>query len=99
MRQEDLAKAMDIAPRQLQKYETGVNRITASRLVTCAQSLKVHVSWFYQSDWDASTMSTRLSEEESVLIERYRSLTSRSRRALLDIAVVLDREVAKTRRD
>jgi len=99
LRQEDLAKALDITQRQFQKYETGINRISAARLVNCARALNVHVSWFYQGEADTTKMAARLSDEESALIDRYRSLSGRSRKALLDIALVLDREVKRSRRD
>lgn len=99
MRQEDLAQALEITQRQLQKYETGVNRISAARLVTCAKVLKVNVSWFYQSSNDAANTSAKLSEEETTLIDRYRALTSRSRKALLEIAMVLDGEDSKKLRE
>lgn len=99
LRQEDLARSLEITQRQLQKYETGINRISAARLVICARALKVHVSWFYQTDADASKMAARLSDEECELIDRYRALAGHSRRALLDIALVLNGEVRKSKRE
>jgi transcriptional regulator with XRE-family HTH domain len=48
MSQRDLADALDIAQQQLQKYETGQNRISASRLYEAARILKAPVAWFYE---------------------------------------------------
>ncbi|EKM98185.1 XRE family transcriptional regulator [Acidocella sp. MX-AZ02] len=44
---ESLAKNLNITYQQLQKYENGKNRISASRLFEVAQLLKVEVSFFF----------------------------------------------------
>jgi len=44
--QEELAAKLGVSPQQLQKYETGINRISASRLFECSQVLDVPVSCF-----------------------------------------------------
>lgn len=43
-----LAKRLNITYQQLQKYEKGVNRISASRLYRIASELHIPVSYFYQ---------------------------------------------------
>ena len=48
MSQRELAVALDVAQQQLQKYETGQNRISASRLYEAARILKAPVAWFYE---------------------------------------------------
>ena len=48
MSQQELADALDIAQQQLQKYETGQNRISASRLYEAAKLLKAPIAWFYE---------------------------------------------------
>jgi transcriptional regulator with XRE-family HTH domain len=48
MSQGHLADALGIAYQQVQKYETGANRIGASRLQQIAQILKVQVSFFFE---------------------------------------------------
>lgn len=45
--QEGLAKKLDISFQQLQKYESGANRISASRLWSIAQALNIPVTYFY----------------------------------------------------
>ena len=45
--QEDLGSKLGISFQQIQKYEKGVNRITAGRLQQMADILNVPVSYFY----------------------------------------------------
>lgn len=47
MSQEKLADGLGITFQQVQKYERGANRISASRLFNMAQILDVAVSYFY----------------------------------------------------
>lgn len=46
--QEKLANAVDIRFQQIQKYESGANRISASRLWSLAKALDVSVSYFFE---------------------------------------------------
>jgi len=45
---ETLAKAVGVTYQQLQKYERGVNRISASRLFNLRRALDVPVSFFFE---------------------------------------------------
>jgi len=45
--QVDLAKVLDISFQQIQKYETGANRICATRILAVATALGVPVTYFY----------------------------------------------------
>ncbi|MEL6111601.1 MAG: helix-turn-helix transcriptional regulator [Pseudomonadota bacterium] len=45
--QQKLADAVNIRFQQIQKYESGANRISASRLWTLARALDVPVSYFF----------------------------------------------------
>ena len=47
MSQRHLADALHITQQQLQKYETGQNRISAARLYDAARILNAPVAWFY----------------------------------------------------
>ena len=49
MSQEKLGEALGITFQQVQKYEKGVNRISASRLQQIAYILKVPPSFFFQN--------------------------------------------------
>lgn len=48
MTQEQLASALEISYQQVQKYETGANRISASRLHEIGQMLQTDVSYFFE---------------------------------------------------
>jgi len=49
MTQKQLADAVGIKFQQIQKYETGANRVSASRLFEISQALSVPVSYFFDS--------------------------------------------------
>src|SRR3954469_18831824 len=52
--QDTLANALGLTFQQVQKYERGTNRVSASRLEDIARVLKVPVAFFYDDDADAS---------------------------------------------
>lgn len=45
--QDELARRIGLSFQQLQKYETGENRISAARLYSIAQVLDVSITWFF----------------------------------------------------
>lgn len=45
--QEHLAQALEISYQQVQKYETGANRVSAGRLFEIGARLEVDVAYFY----------------------------------------------------
>jgi transcriptional regulator with XRE-family HTH domain len=47
--QYQLAQAIGIASQQIQKYEIGANRLSASRLVAIAEALEVPIAWFFRN--------------------------------------------------
>ena len=47
MNQETLANALGLTFQQVQKYEGGANRVSASRLAATAEILKVPISFFF----------------------------------------------------
>ena len=46
--QEKLGEAIGVTTQQIQKYETGSNRIGAGRLYQLSQALQVPVSYFFE---------------------------------------------------
>lgn len=48
MTQEQLAAALGISYQQIQKYETGANRVSAGRLFEIGQRLGVDVAYFFE---------------------------------------------------
>lgn len=53
MSQTQLANALGVSFQQIQKYERGANRISASRLFDVSQHLEVPVSYFFHGFADA----------------------------------------------
>jgi transcriptional regulator with XRE-family HTH domain len=47
MNQQELAEALDLSFQQVQKYENGANRVSASRLAAMAKILAVPISYFF----------------------------------------------------
>lgn len=46
--QEQLGEKLGVSFQQVQKYEKGMNRVGASRLVPLAKALDVEVGWFFE---------------------------------------------------
>ncbi|WP_044562673.1 helix-turn-helix domain-containing protein [Azospirillum sp. B4] len=70
--QEILGEAVGITFQQLQKYERGMNRISASRLFNLSQVLGVPVGYFFE-DLPATEQATRIalgSEEGETMARR-----------------------------
>lgn len=65
--QESLAEALGLTFQQVQKYERGVNRISASKLYDIAAALRVPVSYFFEglapTDHGAEPMLARRDAE------------------------------------
>lgn len=101
--QQQLAESVGIRFQQIQKYECGANRVSASRLFELAESLDVPVQYFYEglSQRDAESGETTtlaadiLSQKETVdLIRAYYRLGERPRKRLLELAKSLEPEEA-----
>lgn len=52
--QEDLGVALQISYQQIQKYETGANRVSAGRLYEIAVALEVDIAYFFDGYETAS---------------------------------------------
>lgn len=67
MNQETLAKALGLTFQQIQKYEGGANRVSASRLSATAEILGVPVSYFFS---DLPPEDAAANKEEEAQRER-----------------------------
>ncbi len=102
MTQQDLAGEVGVRFQQIQKYECGANRITASRLFDLANALTVNVSYFFDglapdgkqaaaNDGPDTISGDVLSQKETLeLVRAYYRLGERPRRRLLDLAKALE---------
>ena len=95
MTQQQLGNKVGIKFQQIQKYETGTNRISASRLWDIAAALDVPVSFFFEGlDGHLVDPVTAhgdiLTDKEALdLVRAYYSIPETQRRRLFDLARVL----------
>ncbi|MEZ2218582.1 helix-turn-helix domain-containing protein [Rhizobium sp. RCC_161_2] len=68
MSQEALAKCLGLTFQQVQKYEMGVNRVSASKLFEIATALHRSVSYFFEGFADAPQRDPTDAEQESVMV-------------------------------
>jgi len=95
--QQQLADQVGIKFQQIQKYETGMNRVSASRLWDIAAALGVEVAFFFEGldgelvGGDIGGMpSDILSDKEALdLLRSYYAIPENQRRRLFDLARVL----------
>ncbi|SIN81949.1 helix-turn-helix domain-containing protein [Vannielia litorea] len=103
MTQQQLAEKVGIKFQQIQKYETGMNRVSASRLWDIAHALDVPISFFFEGlSQDLPKVSkVEATEGEAVpgdilgdrealeLVRSYYAIPESQRRRLFDLARVL----------
>lgn len=97
--QQQLAESVGIRFQQIQKYECGANRVSASRLFELSQSLDVPAQYFYEGlipdnakEDDPDVMAADiLSQKETMdLVRAYYRLGERPRKRLLELAKSLE---------
>jgi len=100
MTQQQLAESVGIKFQQIQKYETGMNRVSASRLWDIAAALTVPVSFFFDGLSGEEQMAEPVSaadvpqdilkdKEALDLIRSYYAIPETQRRRLFELARVL----------
>lgn len=98
MTQQQLAQQVGIKFQQIQKYETGANRISASRLWDIAEALDVPVSFFFEgleevqksADDKKSVPVDLMGDKEALdLVRSYYAIPENQRRRLFELARVL----------
>ncbi len=98
MTQQQLAQQVGIKFQQIQKYETGANRISASRLWDIAEALDVPVSFFFEGLEESQKQETGkksvpadlMGDKEALdLVRSYYAIPENQRRRLFELARVL----------
>lgn len=98
MTQQQLAEKVGIKFQQIQKYETGANRVSASRLWDISDALEVPVSFFFEgidaetpeNSSAASVPSDLMGDKEALdLVRSYYAIPENQRRRLFELARVL----------
>ncbi|WP_372839400.1 helix-turn-helix domain-containing protein [Phaeovulum sp.] len=95
MTQQQLADQVGIKFQQIQKYETGMNRVSASRLWDIAEAVGVKISFFFEGLADdeeggAEPAYDLMADKEALqLVRSYYAIPEAQRRRLFDLAKVL----------
>ncbi len=95
MTQQQLGDSVGIKFQQIQKYETGTNRISASRMWDIAAAMEVPVSFFFEGlDGQVPDMGKvrgdPLNDKEALdLVCTYYAIPENQRRQLFDLACAL----------
>jgi len=90
--QQQLAEKVGIKFQQVQKYETGMNRVSASRLWDIAETLGVSISFFFEglAGAEAAQTADMMNDKEAAeLVRSYYAIPEAQRRRLFDLARVL----------
>jgi len=104
MTQQQLGEAVGIKFQQIQKYETGMNRVSASRLWDISKAMDVDVRFFFEGIEEGITDSAPeegktespkmqgdlLADKEALeLVRSYYAIPENQRRRLFDLARAL----------
>ena len=98
MTQQQLGEDVGIKFQQIQKYETGMNRVSASRLWDIAAALNVSVNFFFEGLEEAEKDTTGkksvpadlMGDKEALdLVRSYYAIPENQRRRLFELARVL----------
>lgn len=98
MTQQQLAEKVGIKFQQIQKYETGANRVSASRLWDIGEALGVPVAFFFEGleempDSSAAQVpvpADLMGDKEALdLVRSYYAIPENQRRRLFELARVL----------
>lgn len=87
MSQQQLAQAIGIRFQQVQKYEAGENRVSASRLWDISLALEAPVGFFFREG--TAPLPSGLDREAAELVRHFLAIPAPKRRGLLDLALSL----------
>jgi transcriptional regulator with XRE-family HTH domain len=105
MTQQKLAESVKIRFQQIQKYESGANRISASRLWALSKALEVPVAYFFEGLDDRANAPAQTNghhvapadafqnKETIDLVRAFYTLNDEPRRRLLDLARAMSGEI------
>lgn len=99
MSQTDLANHLSLTFQQVQKYERGFNRISASKMHDAARALGVHIEYFFEgldneteldrSESEASVTQFLLTREGAELSSHFSKLSANQRKGVLALVRML----------
>ena len=91
MTQQQLADKVGVKFQQIQKYETGMNRVSASRLWDVADAMSVSITFFFEGLGEGqAALPDMMSDKEAIdLVRAYYAIPEAQRRPLFNLARVL----------
>ena len=94
MTQQQLADKVGIKFQQIQKYETGMNRVSASRLWDISDALGTTIAFFFEGLNEGAQVAAgaadMMADKEALeLVRSYYAIPEAQRRRLFDLAKVL----------
>ncbi|MCX7889237.1 MAG: helix-turn-helix domain-containing protein [Rhodobacteraceae bacterium] len=95
MTQQQLADKVGIKFQQIQKYETGMNRVSASRLWDISLAMDCNVAFFFEGlggdapELDDLPGDILADKEAMLLVKSYYAIPEAQRRRLFELAKVL----------
>jgi transcriptional regulator with XRE-family HTH domain len=93
MTQQHLAQRVGIKFQQIQKYESGANRVSASRLFEISQVLEVPISYFFDGLGEVAPSGEEtdvLANREALeLVRAFYSIPEQQRKRLFELARAL----------
>lgn len=93
MNQSELGRALGVSVQQLQKYEKGINRISAGRLFALSKILKVSIEYFYKDhpEINAVVLEENLNKKEirCLIREFYKIKEIKKRKKLIKFMRVM----------
>ena len=87
--QADLAEAIGVKFQQVQKYETGSNRVSASKLFLAAKFLECQISDFFDP------MEENFGREDVIMAARFANLSDRDKRCINHLMAAMQVSEAK----
>lgn len=89
--QRDLAAGVHLSFQQIQKYEQGINRVSASTIADLARALRVTASWFFAGlDVEPENTPGMLQADDRELLRRFHALGPLQRSSLLNVAQAMN---------
>jgi len=87
MSQEALAEILDVSYQQIQRYESGRNRLNVENIQLIAHALGVPISFFFDVPSDSESTSAYDSPDEKSLFKYFRQIEhSQDRQAVIQVA-------------
>ena len=89
MTQAQLARAVGVTFQQVQKYERGANRVSASALLRMSEVMDCHVADLYGSEVNDAQATTT---SEKQILRLWKDLRPREREAVIDMVRAFQKE-------